>query len=376
MRNSFPKSVELQLRRLVIFLLRFIVNRNNQQTGKIDFNSSKILFIRQDRIGDVLVSTPIFQSLKNHYPSAIIDVLLSTNNQFVLENDPLIRKRWIYKKKAAKIISLVKSLRKEKYDFAVDLMDNPSVTSTIFCLLAGARWNVGIAKENHYVYDFTVPMLSRSKTHIIDRIAQLLIPFRIDPASEDLAIRYWTKPQSDEFVDRFLSENQLCNQLLIGINISAGGAARFWGIDQYRRFLILLFEVYPEFHPILLYQPSDREKASAIVNNNSHVLLSPVTNTFDEFAAFIKKLSVLVSPDTSAIHLASAFHIPSVVLYVQSDKSLRIWEPYGTDYEAVITDVDDLSTIPVTAVEEAFRKLIARLPRNQKRIISEPRRKE
>ena len=74
----------------------------------------------------------------------------------------------------------------------------------------------------------------------------------------------------------------------------------------------------------------------------------------------IKRLSFLISPDTSAIHLASAFGIPSVVLYVQSDKSLRIWEPYGTEYEAVVTDVDNLSTIPVTDVQAALKKLIER----------------
>lgn len=90
------------------------------------------------------------------------------------------------------------------------------------------------------------------------------------------------------------------------------------------------------------------------------MILSPVTKTFDQFAAFIKRLSFLISPDTSAIHLASAFFIPSVVLYVQSDKALRIWEPYKTDYEVVVTDVDDLSNIQVADVEAAFEKLIGR----------------
>jgi ADP-heptose:LPS heptosyltransferase len=96
------------------------------------------------------------------------------------------------------------------------------------------------------------------------------------------------------------------------------------------------------------------------VQGYSHVALSPLTSTFDQFAALIKHISLLISPDTSAIHLASAFHIPSVVLYVQSDKALRIWEPYGSDYEVVVTDVDDLSTIPVPDVEQAFIKLAGR----------------
>jgi heptosyltransferase-3 len=275
-------------------------------------------------------------------------------------NDSIIHKCWIYQKKIGKVISLVKSIRKEKYDFAVDMMDNPSVTSTILCLLFGARWNVGIAKDNNYVYDIRVPMLSRCETHIVDRISQLLTPFRIDPKAENLSIRYFTSPVSDEFAENFLSANRLEKNSLMGVNISAGGAARFWGIKNYRALLSFITEKYFVLSPILLYQPSDEEKAMTIVEGITNVVLSPLTKTFDQFAAIIKKLSFLVSPDTSAIHLASAFNIPSVVLYVQSDKTLRIWEPYGTDYEVVVADVDDLSTILVIDVQVALTKLIER----------------
>ena len=76
-------------------------------------------------IGDVLISTPLFDILKKKYPQAQIDVLLSPKNHFVLQNDPLIRKRWIYNKHFLQTISLIRGVRKEKYDFAVDLMENP-----------------------------------------------------------------------------------------------------------------------------------------------------------------------------------------------------------------------------------------------------------
>jgi ADP-heptose:LPS heptosyltransferase len=367
MRDSFLKRIEILLRRFLIFVLGSFVSRRNLPSDTIDFNSSKILFIRQDRIGDVLISTPIFTSIKAHYPSAIVDVLLSENNHFVLMNDPFIRKRWIYQKNIGKVISLIMSLRNEKYDFAVDMMDNPSVTSTFLCLFAGARWNVGIAKDNNYVYDIKVPMLSRSETHIVDRISQLLIPFHIDPKAEILSARYFTSRESDDFAERFLSSNILCQRPLIGINISAGGEVRFWGIEHYRELLSFVTDRYPELCPVVLYQPSDNEKAQKICDGNKNVVLSSLTNTFDQFAAIIKRLTFLVSPDTSAIHLASAFNIPAVVLYVQSNKALRIWEPYGIEYEVVITDVDDLSTIPVRDVQAALKKLI---DRNRKKVNS------
>jgi ADP-heptose:LPS heptosyltransferase len=97
-----------------------------------------------------------------------------------------------------------------------------------------------------------------------------------------------------------------------------------------------------------------------IAESNSSVVLSPVTQKYDLFASLVKRLSFLITPDTSAVHLASAFKICAVVLYVQSNKDLRIWEPYGTDYETIVTDTDDLSSISVENVESALKNIIER----------------
>jgi len=360
MKDPVRKRIELWFRRLLIRMLGRIFKRTNTIRDNNDFNRCKILFIRQDRIGDVLISTPLFEILKNRYPGAILDVILSANNYFVLKNDPLIRKRWLYKKNIASVFILLGALRKEKYDFVIDLMDNPSTTSTILCLLTNAKWNIGIEKDNQFAYDIIVPMLSRSETHILDRILQLLIPFNIDPNKEKINVRYFTSVESDNFVDTFLKQNMLFTHPIIGVNISAGNKTRFWGVENFRALFNHLSAEYPEYKTLLLYQPSDIQRAEMIARSNSNIVLSPVTSTFDQFAAFIKRLSFLITPDTAAVHLASAFKVSTVVLYVQSDKTLRIWEPYGTDSECIVTNIDDLSLINAAQVQDAFRRLIRR----------------
>ncbi|MGA3286640.1 MAG: glycosyltransferase family 9 protein [Bacteroidota bacterium] len=360
MKDPIQKRIELWFRRLLIQLLGRLFQRKNTLQSNIDFNTCKFLFIRQDRIGDVLISTPLFGILKKHYPRAILDVLLSERNHFVLENDPLIHTRWMYRKKIGRIISLIRALRNERYDFVIDLMDNPSTTSTVLCLLINAKWNVGIDKDNRFVYDIIVPMLSRRETHIIDRIAQLLIPFHIDPRGENFSVRYSTSFESEEFVNHFLRHNNMFSHPIIGINISAGSDVRFWGVENFKGLLNHLRNMYPEYKSMLLYQPSDERRAHMIAESHQSVVLSPVTSSFDQFAAFVKRLSFLVTPDTAAVHLASAFKVGTVVLYVQSNKALCIWEPYGTDYECIVTDADDLSMIPVTQVQDALERLIRR----------------
>jgi ADP-heptose:LPS heptosyltransferase len=299
--------------------------------------------------------------MKDRYPNATIDFLLSSNNHFVLANEPLVRKRWIYRKTARSAIEILRKVRNEGYDFVIDLMDNPSATSTVFCALAGGKWNVGLSKENAYSYDISVPLLSRKETHIVDRLAMLLTVFGIHREDLNLKVHYQVFPESMAYADGFLEEHKLYDKKLIGINISPGEGTRFWGVENYQALLNWLRNEYKASPVLILYQPSDKSVAEKIAQPFAEVCLSPETKTFDEFAALIQRLWLLITPDTSAVHLAAAFSIPSVVMYVQSNKDLRIWEPYGSLSETVVTSIDDLKTISQGEVFEAVKRLVRQI---------------
>lgn len=354
------KNIELSIRRGLLRLLGVTVTRGRPIPPSTDFNACKYLFVRQDRIGDVLVSTPLIYSLKNRYPGAVIDFFLSKNNHFALQNEPLVRKRWVYTKRLTDSIRLLRNIRREHYDFVIDLMDNPSATSTVICSLAGGKWNVGLLKENEFVYDVTVPLLSRKETHIVDRLAQLLKVFNIDVNQSQLAIRYLVSPESERISTEFFASKLESGKRVVGINISAGSEVRFWGVSNFRELIGRLVQEHPDIRILLLFAPQEQPRAVEIAESFPRVVLSPMTHSFDEFAALIQHVDLLVTPDTSAVHLAAAFNIPSVVLYVQSNKELRVWEPYRSESAIHVTDVDDVTTIPPNEVYESVRKLIDR----------------
>jgi ADP-heptose:LPS heptosyltransferase len=358
---EFLKPVEIGFRRFLLRVLGLFVKRGRTLPASIDFSTKKYLFVRQDRIGDVLVSTPLIHTLKSKYPKATVDFLLSDNNHFVLSNEPLVRKRWIYRKTLGSAWQILKSIRAEQYDFVIDLMDNPSATSTVLCMLAGGGWNVGLSKDNAYAYDVVVPLLSRRDYHIIDRLAALLTVFGIERETMDLKVRYNVFEESKEFASRFLKAKSIQGSRIIAVNISPGDGTRFWGSERYQALIRWLRSERPENPVLVLYQPADKAVAESIGLPFPDVFLSPETSTFDQFAALVQQIWLLITPDTSAVHLAAAFSIPSVVLYVQSDKALRIWEPYGSPSETLVTDVDDLQTIPVDQVTKACQRLICNL---------------
>jgi ADP-heptose:LPS heptosyltransferase len=354
---EFLKPLEIGFRRFLLRALGLFVKRGRALPDSFDFSTKKYLFVRQDRIGDVLVSTPLIHVLKTKYPESTVDFLLSSNNHFVLSNEPLVRKRWIYRKTLMSAVDIVRSLRRERYDFVIDLMDNPSATSTVLCALAGGTWNVGLSKENAYSYDIVVPLLSRRDFHIIDRLAALLNVFGIRTDEMNLKVRYNVLEENKNAASRFLEQELGRSDRVIGVNISPGEGTRFWGTEHYQGLIRWLKSRYTDCTVLVLYQPADKKVAQSIVSPFSDVVLSPETKTFDEFAALVERLRILITPDTSAVHLAAAFSIPSVVLYVQSNKDLRIWEPYGSPTESLVADVDDLSTISVDQVTQACERL-------------------
>ena len=356
------KEAEIGFRRFLVLFLGLFVHRSTPFDPAVNFNACKFLFIRQDRIGDVLVSTPIFSFLKRAYPSVSIDVLLSSNNYSVLDNALHIRKRWLYRKSVFSALGLIRALRRERYDFVIDLMDNSSATSTLLLAFAGGKWNVGLEKDNAYVYDIRVPLLSRRDVHIVERLAELLKPLGVKVRNQDLRVDYTIADSSKAQVRQFLQSAGLNEKQIVGINISSGSETRFWGIANFRDLILSITSANRDYHILLLYHPRDVQRVRDIAVSLPRVHISLATNSFDHFAAFIHALNFLITPDTSAVHLAAAFQIPAVVLYVQSNKDLRIWEPYNSPSETLVTEVDDLTTIPPMRVFEAFQRLASRTP--------------
>jgi ADP-heptose:LPS heptosyltransferase len=81
----------------------------------------KILVIRFSSIGDTVLTTPIVRCLKKQIPDAEIHFLTKTSFVSLVENNPYISKIYSIKDKVAEV---GEALKKETYDFVIDLHHN------------------------------------------------------------------------------------------------------------------------------------------------------------------------------------------------------------------------------------------------------------
>lgn len=86
--------------------------------------TQKILIVRLSSLGDVLLTTPIYRSLKKAYPEIIIHSVVLDSYFDVLKDNPYINSVWQYKKNNEAEKELRKTLINEEYDSVIDLQNN------------------------------------------------------------------------------------------------------------------------------------------------------------------------------------------------------------------------------------------------------------
>jgi len=174
------KSIEVNLKGL---LKDSIFAKNRKTTPKICYqkcndiaNAKTILLLRQDRIGDLLVTTPFLRNLQDAFPETQISILLSERNVVAQSCiKPYCSEIFVLRKNPLQFLRLVRQLRRKRFELVIDLLDNPSVTSSILVRLLKARLSLGFEKENRNIYTHTVPLPDKSQGHIVERIANFLM---------------------------------------------------------------------------------------------------------------------------------------------------------------------------------------------------------
>ncbi len=144
-------------------------------------------------------------------------------------------------------------------------------------------------------------------------------------------INYKIKDSSSEFSKKQLKDVK--DKFLIGINITAGSDARFWGTDNFKQLIEIISDFKINF--VIFTTESKYSEALQIADGR---YIYPVSKDFDIFAAGISKVDLLFTPDTSVVHVASMFEIPVFGIYVKYNTNEMIWSPYHTDFDCVITE--------------------------------------
>lgn len=318
----------------------------------------KILLMRQDRIGDVFVSTPLFHAMRQRFPEAQIDVLLSRNNKaaefairLVVNNVHILRKN------SPDMLRLLWKLRRERYDLLVDLNHTVSTTSNMLISSAKAKHSIVLESSKPSPATYIVPQGDRRRRHIVDVLCDLTIPLGFEIAPDQ---RRPLIPIADQLLrDVRESMAQGSDRKILGIQISGSSLERMYPPELLRVVVASIEQQFPEVNIVVLSAPSDRP-AAEIVIAGTRARYFDAGSGYERFAAAIASCDWLLSPDTAAIHVAAAHDVPSVVLFTRDHRGYMNWMPYGSFCLPIITEQEALSAIPSDDVVSNVATMMSR----------------
>ena len=338
------KEIEIYIRKLILKLYLFFKKNGPKKDSLILTKEHKVLLVRLNKIGDALVTTHVIKYIKE-YIGCEIHVLADRKNFFIFENDHNVDKTIIFSKDRKDISNLRSTINKSNYYAVFDLHDDVSTTVSMFIGSLKIQNKVGFDKITNKIFTHIVPYLDPKKHHIIERYSEILdylnIPYDKDTIGVNYQLSEDIKQYSIDEIKRLFPNNKY----LVGINISAGSEARFWGIENFKK-LISYFSQY-DVNILLFASPNDKGKAELIVGGKNNISAEP---SFDKMTGMVSQLDFLFSPDTSVVHIASAFKIPVFGIYINYMTDNVIWYPYNTEYEVIVTEKPNFNELEFETV--------------------------
>jgi ADP-heptose:LPS heptosyltransferase len=354
------RKLERLWRRAWIRLLTRAVARSHprRDTSAAAPALRRVLFLRPDRIGDMVVSTGLLRAIAAETGVAI-DVLASPANAPVARGESFIGVvHVLYRFKPWRWPATVARLRAARYDAVVDCMVTaPSVTTLLLMLAVGARERIGVAgRGNDDAFTITVPPRPDAR-HIIDHLSALAAAFGIEVATADftpaLTLSATERARAVAIWDAVAPRGDDTRRLLV--NISAGVTARHWPDDRFVEVLQLVRRDHPGVQTLIIGGPEDQERGLAI--GNAAGVATARTPALRDALALVGTADVVLSADTGISHAAVAFRRHSVVLH--RPRSAVVWGLYGAPGAIIVSEGVTLTELPVAPVWRALDQFLA-----------------
>ena len=184
---------------LLMNCLRFI--RVIPQITKFEKNKvKKILIIRIDRIGDLVLSTPAIRAVKENFPQVKIDLFVNSYTQELVVNNPNIDKLIIDKEN--KLLN--------DYDLAVSL--HPGIRSNYLAFLSGAKFRGGYSGRGGAFLLTHCKKDDRDKQvrHEVDSALEIVGMFGCSTKNKQLEVSVTL--EAEEFLMNFWQRNKLLDK--------------------------------------------------------------------------------------------------------------------------------------------------------------------
>ncbi|RKS87706.1 ADP-heptose:LPS heptosyltransferase [Orbus hercynius] len=350
--KRFHRKIKSYLRNIRLFLGRFILDKKpSRKWDPALLATSKILFIRHDgKIGDFIVSSFVYREIKKQYPNIHIGIVSACETQDLFKTDPHIDSLYITPQRALLPFWLIaRKIAKENYDIVVDLTDFLRNRDIVLIRYVNAAINIGYNQTELKLFNRNIQANNEHITLDYESAMMILGLQKMD--------RHYSFPNIPITEELLTFCQQYLSKAYIAINFFGAANHKKFSTEQQIKWLTRLNLVYPDKIILILTYPKVTNELKPLLINDKYVMYEGTQTIFDSIE-LIKHASMVISPDTSIIHAASALNRPIIAFYMSSNPQnpYRKWLPMNAQnamiyyYENNINEID-IATVKLPVIQ-------------------------
>jgi ADP-heptose:LPS heptosyltransferase len=357
------KKVEVVLRHVLVYPFMRLILRNPPANDAVDLSSiKKILILRNDRIGDMVVTTPIFRKLKEMHPGLTICVFAAPGNAEIIRGSPFVDEIYIAYSNAWKLWKELRRCKSRRVDVVVNFVFNRTTAQGLIAhFVAPHGFKVGQGPPKYQMYFNRLLDINRTNDHMVDVLAKFVdLVFGTTIGSGHLSPEIEIPDSAHSKVNEFLRQNKLIRataKALPGsyaiINFSAVNVLRRMSVAQAVG-IIKAIDTWQKQSPVLISPPGENDTLHRILSGLGpfNVKVYPPAPLL-EIASIIKGARYIVTCDTAVVHFASAVQTPVFALYTPTGELNHEWQPYGVRHACLFAQRGSgVDSIPVEKIIE------------------------
>lgn len=324
MKSAFKGSY-YRLRSGLLHLLGITVLGSRVQQAALPSRVGKILFIRIDRIGDMVVSMPAILALKRQYPQAKLTVFASRANHALLGDGAGVDEVVVIEeglgRNPVRFLKRLGELRGHGYDLVIDPMTGPDLETALIAFATGAPVRAGFSGGGREVFFNRVTRLSGRDRHVVDLTLDLVEGVGVVTA--DRSPRLSIQTRDSAWARDWLQANLAPGGPIVGLHPGAYYPSQRWPVGHFAR-LGEGLQRDLQHRTVLIGGPGDLTLIKDIIASSNQRI--PVYSGADlrRTAAVMSRLDALVCNNSGPLHLAAALGVPTVS-FMGPTNSVRWW---------------------------------------------------
>lgn len=291
-----------------------------------------ILIVRNDRIGDVVLSLPLAGLIKKHYPDCKVTFLLRNYTKDIAKDHPKIDDVIILKEDNGRIPIWKNVNQLKKGSFDTSIIVYPTFSTALIIFLARVKFRVG-SGYRWYSFLFNKRVFEHrkySEKHELEYNVNLLKVFGIEEniSTENVPFDISINKTGMEKVNKTLADSGVeFEKKTIIVHPGSGGSAIDLPVEKFSQ-LVKNLSLLNDVNIIITGNEDEKNICNTISANTNAIDLSGKFN-LSEIICLISLSDIFISNSTGPIHIAAALGKFTVGFYPKIRAcSPERWGPY------------------------------------------------